>query len=435
MTYIRCVGKLICLPSGKEPNLYPDIAILVSDAVCFDPDSIFNISGGRMLKIGMVCSNEQSNTYNFKTGELLGNRPDYPLMDWVGKLLVNYPYPGDLEQQSIDWVTDIALELERAYQPKFVMLSYANFYLISLLKRRSQYDRESLCQHLFAAVDRFFSQTDMTPFIIGTGGTLPLEGEVDLTELDGFVTASGMGPVYAGLYQPSQRDLDYLHQLEAVQMILPQNRLAQVWKPESNFEGKIPDYILVAARGFAFSNSDSNKSPLYRVNARDNSIPIFAPDPIKSIVDIAPAIKKRLRKERVALVILEGIDCELFAYGIDNCANTYSWYTYLPGEGQYLAMTTGKHLPDHPYPPGYRDYQDTEGRTYPFSGYYRTLPIGTLGSISSKRSIAVGSRSVLTHAASGADISIEGYTRSLKQKGTLAVIDMNKIRKGRTRRR
>lgn len=218
-------------------------------------------------------------------------------------------------------------------------------------------------------------------------------------------------------------------------MILPQDRFAQVWRPPSNFEGGIPNYLLVAARGFAFGTPDSTKRPLYRVNARDNRIPVYAPDPIKSIVDIAPAVKKRLRKERVALVVLEGIDLEHFAFGNDSCSNTYSWYTYLPGEGQYLAMTTGRHIIDHPYPPGYRDYQDEKGKTYPFSGYYRSLPIGTIGSLSSKTSIAVGSRSVLTHVASGADISIEGYTRSLKQKGTLGVIEISKTRKDRTRRR
>lgn len=387
------------------------------------------------MKLGMVTTEQQSNIYNFKTGELLVNSPDHPLMDWLSELLVDYPYPGDLNPQSIDWVTDVAIELERVYQPRFVLLSYANFYLISLFKRCSQADREILCQRLFTAVERFFRQTDMTPFIMGTGGTIPLEGVVDLTELDGCVTANRMGPVYAGLYQPSENDLHYLNQLDAVQMVLPQNRLAQVWNPDNNFEEKIPDYLLVTARGFAFRTPNSSKKPLCRVNARDNAIPIFAPDQVDSIVDIAPAVKKRLRKERVALVVLEGIDREQFMFGSDSCANTYSWYTYLPGEGQYLAITTGKHLPDHPYPPGYRDYQEEGGKTYPFSGYFRSLPTGTLGSTSSRRSIAVGSRSVLTHAVSGADISIEGYTRSLKPKGTLAVIDLNKTRKSRTYRR
>ena len=387
------------------------------------------------MKVGMVCSSKQTQIYNLKSGEPQTNKSNHPLMEWINKLLYNYPYPGDLNPESIDWVTDVALELERVYQPKFVFLSYASYYLISLFTRHGRFDRDFFLQHLFTAVERFISQTGMTPFILGTGGTMPLEGEVDLTELDGLVTASRMGPIYAGLYHPSDRDLYYLNQLEAIQMILPQNRLSQVWKPGSSFEGRIPDYLLVAARGFAFCTPDSSKKPLYRVNARDNAIPIFAPDPIKSIVDIPPAIKKRLRKERVALVVLEGIDREQFMFGSDSCANTYSWYTYLPGEGQYLAITTGKHLPDHPYPPGYRDYQEEGGKTYPFSGYFRSLPTGTLGSTSSRRSIAVGSRSVLTHAVSGADISIEGYTRSLKPKGTLAVIDLNKTRKSRTYRR
>jgi len=387
------------------------------------------------VKVGVICSEEETQYLHFKTGESLENLPKHHLLGSIVQLMKKYPYPGDLAPESIDWVTNVALELEQIYKPKFVFLSYANFYLISLLKHPGLYDQEALRRHLFAEVERFLRQTGLTPFIVGTGGTLPLEGEVDLTELDGFVTASRLGPVYAGLYQPSKRDLYYLNQLEAVQMILPQDRFAQVWRPPSNFEGGIPNYLLVAARGFAFGTPDSTKRPLYRVNARDNRIPVYAPDPIKSIVDIAPAVKKRLRKERVALVVLEGIDLEHFAFGNDSCSNTYSWYTYLPSEGQYLAMTTGRNIIDHPYPPGYRVYQDEKGKTYPFSGYYRSLPIGTIGSLSSKTSIAVGSRSVLTHVASGADISIEGYTRSLKQKGTLGVIEISKTRKDRTRRR
>lgn len=387
------------------------------------------------MKLGVICSGEQSQFLNFKTGEELENIPKHHLLNSMVELMKQHPYPGDLDPLSIDWVTNVALELEQIYKPKLVFLSYASYYLISLLKHPGQYDHQALREHLFAEVERFLSQTGLTPFIIGTGGTLPLEGEIDLTELDGFVTASRLGPVYAGLYEPSKRDLYFLNQLEAVQMILPQERFAQVWRPLSSFEGRIPDYLLVAARGFAFGTPDSTKRPLYRVNGRDNRIPVYAPDTIKSIVDIAPAVKKRLRKERVALIILEGIDPDHFAFGNETCSNTYSWYTYLPEEGQYLAMTTGRHLPDHPYPPGYRDYQDPQDKTYPFSGYYRSLPIGTIGSLPSKTSMAVGSRSVLTHVASGADISIEGYTRSMKHEGTLGVIDINKTRKGRSRRR
>ena len=135
----------------------------------------------------------------------------------------------------------------------------------------------------------------MTPFILGTGGTMPLEGEVDLTELDGLVTASAWVDLCRAV-PPSDRDLYYLNQLEAIQMILPQNRLSQVWKPGSSFEGRIPDYLLVAARGFAFCTPDSSKKPLYRVNARDNAI-LYLLLINQSIVDIAPAIKNAYAKK------------------------------------------------------------------------------------------------------------------------------------------
>lgn len=396
---------------------------------------VFLLIGVGFLKVGVINTDEEKYLIDFKTGEILPGIPSNNMVDWVSNLLHQYSYPGELDLLSIDWVTDMALEVNRVYQPDFIFLSYATPYLISLFMRQGQYDWDAIRSHLFAEVNRFTSQTGYTPYIIGSGGTLPLEGEVDLTSLDGIVTASRMGPVYAGLYQPSERDLHYLNELESVQMILPRERLHQVWVPGINYEGPLPDYLLVAARGFAFRTANSSRRPLYRVNARDNSIPVAAPEAVKSITDISVLIRKRLRKERVALIVLEGIDLDHFYPGAECCSNTFSWYTYLPGEGQYLAMTTGKHLPDHPYPPGYRDYEDFEGKAYPLSGYYRTLPEGTLGSISSIRSAAVGSRSVMTHIAAGADITIEGYTRSMQRLGSMAIVDTVKTRKRRKRRR
>lgn len=381
------------------------------------------------MKVGIVNYNAQNRIFNFQNGDLLNSTPNHNLAAWLGRSLQQFPYPGDLELSSIDWVTDLALEINCTYQPDFMFLSYATPYLLSLFTSEEKLNWDSVRTHLFQQIERFCSESGFTPIIVGTGGTVHLEGEVDLNCLDGIVTSSRLGPIYAGLYQPSGRDMNYLSQMESVQMILPQDRLSKVWTPGPNYEGVIPDYLLVAARGFAFKNYHTRQRRLYRVNARDNLIPVLAPEPIKSIVDIAALVKRRVRREKVALIVAEGIDAEHFDLPYQLCSNTYWWYTYLPGEGQYLAMTTGKHLLCHPYPPGYRDYEEMEGKVFPLSGYFRAMPENTLGSLPSIRSAAVGSRSVMTHVAAGADITIESMSRSMEGFGCMAVFDSDRVPK------
>ena len=302
------------------------------------------------MKIGILNTGTRQEIVDFATGET-NNNIDMSKLSKVQQILDLYSYPGDLEMDSIDWVTDTALAVEKFYKPDFMFLSYATPYFLALFQPEQQLDWDGIKKRLFAQIERFISETGYTPVILGTGGTQPIEAEVDLTGLDGVVTCSRMGPVYAGLYNPTEKDLEYLEQLETVQMVLPKERLVHVWSGGSENKINMPDYLLVASRGYVFHSLVNTKRVLHRVNARDNVIPIESPEPVKSIGDIAGMIKKRLRKERVVFIIAEGIDVEDFYFASHRCTNNYSWYTYLPGEGQYLVAGSGKHLPEHPYPP------------------------------------------------------------------------------------
>lgn len=89
-----------------------------------------------------------------------------------------------------------------------------------------------------------------------------------------------------------------------------------------------------------------------------------------------------------------------------------------------MTINTGRHLPYHSYSPGYKYYiEDTEDREYPFSAFFAKNGLDTLGSKFSGRSAAVGTRSILTHLASGADIAIECFARGLYNYGTIGVIN------------
>ena len=104
------------------------------------------------------------------------------------------------------------------------------------------------------------------------------------------------------------------------------------------------------------------------------------------------------------------------------CRNGKDWYHYEPGDAQYLAITTGRHR-FFDYPVGYKFYEEDSGeRAFPFSGYFTSLPDGTIGQRFAGRSIAVGNKSMFMHTVTGADLCIECFSRNLYNQGVMGVI-------------
>jgi len=153
-------------------------------------------------------------------------------------------------------------------------------------------------------------------------------------------------------------------------------------------------------------------------------LPVNTSESVQNITDIAGAVRRLLEKNKVALILLEGVGLEDFPWECSGCSSTYGDYIYSGPDELYHSICTGQHLPFHPFPPGYRYYDDDgENKPWPFSGPYLSMPSQALGADPGIRSAAVGSRSVLTHVTSGADIAVECFARSLYNYGTLAVLD------------
>jgi hypothetical protein len=139
-------------------------------------------------------------------------------------------------------------------------------------------------------------------------------------------------------------------------------------------------------------------------------------------VRIAGALEMA-RQRRVALILVEAVGCQTFPVAFEPVDNTCGWYRYAVGDTQYLAIGTGRHFVEHPYPPRYRyELYDDEAKPYPFSGIFRELPPDAIGRRCPGRSAAVGARAVMTHAAFGADITIECFVRALYNHGVMATI-------------
>lgn len=318
----------------------------------------------------------------------------------LSELVNSNPYPGDLKVESYNWITETALYMDKAYNPNFMFISYANPYYASLHTHPDDLNWEDHLEQLFYEVGRFVNETDYIPIIIGTGGTYPIEGIIDLSGLDGAANYNWPGLVYNSLYNTTPKDLKLIEKDASIQMIIPCERLRVMVEEPKNY---LPDYFLLAKRGYAFLNEMSES--VYRVNARDVNVPIIAPQSIHNISQVNKLIKSLLYKQkRVVLIILEGISCTDFRWNYQTCSNTYSWFTYLPEEFQYLTIGTSFKLP-------YLLNKFCSSQLT-FDKFLLKLPYEnrTIGNKLNIRSAAIGSRRTLTHLASGADISLEcGY--------------------------
>ncbi len=311
-------------------------------------------------------------------------------------------YPGDLNLNSYDWITEAALRMDATYNPNFMFLSYANPYYAAIHTPPNVLMWEKHLEKLYYEVERFINQTDYIPIIVGTGGTYVLEDRVDLSYLEGRVNFNWPGSVYASVYNSTAKDLKMMKKDNAIQMVIPRDRL-RVMAEEP--QEKLPDYFLIARRGFALTDADINN--IHRVNARDAVIPVSAPRPVNSISKINKLVRNLLaQQKRVVLIILEGISCSDFKWDYQPCSNTYSWFTYLPEGFQYLTLGTGLELLK------FNVFSKFCSNNINFNNYLKNLALEgkIIGSKNKIKSAAIGSRKTLTHIASGADITVEcGY--------------------------
>ena len=163
----------------------------------------------------------------------------------------------------------------------------------------------------------------------------------------------------------------------------------------------------------------------YKISAKDEFIPVYTDlGEVRSMVEVKKIIQDNISNKKIALILVEGIGINDFKLPYQKCSNKYKWYTYEQSEDHYLSLLTGKHFQYNDYPSGYKYYvEDNNEKKFPYSGPYTDFPSETVGKSIDVKSAAVGSRGILTHMASGADISIECFARQLYNYGTMAIIN------------
>ena len=363
-----------------------------------------------------------------QTVDLRSGRPttdDSPRAEMVRGVLARHPFPGDRDPRGNAWVTDAALDLIRSYDPGFVFLTYARQYYSARYSTLRPGERAEMVEAALAEADRFARESGYTTIVVGTCGMTEATAIVDLTGLDGLAVAANWSTRYAGIYDPSPRDLDFLAAHPHLERIASRQEILELFGGGPEDGKRLPDYMAVMRTG-CYCNTVSLRR-LVMIPDAAPTMPVSAnigpAEGLVAITDIKARLLARLAAgEKLAVAYLESVGCDDFPLPHIPVANGRSWYRYEPGDAHYLALTTGRHNV-FSHNGGYRYYlDDSEAKPYPFSGYFIELPKGTIGEDYAGRSIAVGNRSMFMHVATGCDIAVECFARNLYNQGLMAVI-------------
>lgn len=371
------------------------------------------------MSVAILDARQWQRTVDLRTGRQV--EAEGPLVDKVRAVVDRHPFPGDRDPGGNAWVVDTALDLLDVYDPGFVFLTLARQYYSARYSPLEPEERAAMAQAALDEADRFARESGFVTVVIGTGGLTPATTSIDLSDLDGLAVASNWSARYAGLYDPSDRDIARLSAHPGLERLATREEILPLFGGGPGDGARLPDVMVVAKEGHYYKNTSLRR--LVMIPARNTFIPVSANlGPVASITDIKARILDALRGHKVALVLLEGVGRADFKAPYNDCRNGVDWYCYEPVDGQYLALTTGRHAVFE-HNGGYRYFlDDSEHKPYPFSGYFTKLPTGTIGQDYPGKSIAVGNRSMFMHVTTGCDIACECFARNLYNQGVMAVI-------------
>ncbi|MDD2715082.1 MAG: hypothetical protein PHW04_04200 [Candidatus Wallbacteria bacterium] len=372
------------------------------------------------MSIVIVDAREWQNMLDLKTGEKI--QVENYSTEILRGVLQRHHYPGDVDQLSNRWVSETALDLIGQYHPQLVCLMYSRQYFISRFNPLSETERIRLLEEVFSEVEFMLAQSGYTPVIVGTGNLTEHIAELDLNGLDGLAISGNWSARYAGLHKPTPKDLAYLSTLPEIERIAARQELIDLFPGAECILERIPEYLLVAKEGFTFRTSGTPGRKIYRVPGISYQIPVATPlGNVETITGLRKLVRDNLKDHKIALIILEGIGEQDFRTPYSASKNSMGWYYYEPGENQLLTMSTGTQQV-FAFPNGYNYLEENDNKEFPFSGYFKKIPAGTIAEDSGFRSIAVGNHSMHTHMVFGADICVECFARNLYNQGCMGVI-------------
>ena len=373
------------------------------------------------MSITVLDAREWQTLVDLRTGKKVESPGS--VVEMVKGVLQRHPYPGDMDAASNRWVTDTALDLIRDYRPRFAFLTYAAQYFSGRYTTMTKKARAEMISGAFSEAERFIDASGFSAIVVGTGDMTPLLGLIDVTGVDGLAISTHWSARYAGLHGPSPDDLKLLKEHPHIEKIVPRGEVVRLFAGTPEQALRVPEYLMLAREGYAFRTiSGVMKTPVM-IPSLNFTVPVHAPGRvIEAVTGIRDVLEQDAAEHNVVLVVMEGVGLKEFPWPHASCRNGKEWYYYEPGDAQYLTIAAGEHR-FLDYPTGYKYFDEVDAtKEYPFSGYFTSIPHGTFASRFAGKSIAVGNKSMFMHMVTGADVTVECFTRNLYNQGTMAVI-------------
>lgn len=342
------------------------------------------------------------------------NRP-VPLQ----KIISENPYPGDMTPTSDAWVTDMALAAIDAYTPDLAVVTYAQ----CAFTARHREDDETYRDFVGIAekeIQRLITATGYDYLVIGLGDMVPTRGTINLEKHIHGIASADEG--IACLYHTSQGDMEAVAMLEGVQAVHSrkaiQEMLGQKLDPDMYGE-----YFVLPKEGYRFLALSSVSRFSHRTDALDLEVPAYASISIpKHLSEIRGSVMNSVAQGRkVLLIILDGVGSRAFPFEKTPVGNTVGDIAYASSLHQYMVISTGEKI--YPYFFAYPHWKSAS-RINPFSRHtpFLTDCLTTEVRSAGKLAVSIGNRSIMTHTAFPADLTIECHCASLHHYGTLEVI-------------
>jgi pyruvate formate lyase activating enzyme len=329
------------------------------------------------------------------------------------------PYPGDMIPTSDTWVTDMALEAVREFSPDLLVATYSQCSFVA----RHREDRKLYREFVAIAhreIQRLITSTGYEYLVVGLGDMVPVKGTINLERHIRGIASADEG--IAALFHPGPDDALAVSRLDGVSAVHPRGDIEEMlgWRLDPEICG---EYFVVPREGWRFLAFSSSSRFSHRIDAMDATVPVYssiaAPGHLREIRGVLADAVSSGRK--LLLVILDGVGNRSFPFEGTSIGNTMVGIPYASSLHQYMVISTGEELCPHffAYP-----HWKSSPRVNPFARHapYLTDCITADVRRSGRTAVSVGNRSIITHTAFPADLTIECHCSALHHYGTLEVI-------------
>jgi len=366
-------------------------------------------------------------TVDLKTGKpcLINETVAAPLR----ALASRYPYPGDQNDKGVDWVTEVARETVKLYNPQFLYLNYNQPIFNGLYRPQQTEQRQQTIKKIFSDCQSFAEQNNFSLVMVGMGDTVPLQGYISEPRLQGLLMASAWSHYLGGLLKAEAGDLKLLQANEHIAAIISKEDLASTYQLTADYYKLLPQHLLIAKEGYSFKGVFSHNQNMHYTECVQTHLPVYSQIGYSQHIEGLNGLMRNAldNEKKVLLVVVEGLGEADFALPYQMLNNLRGQIPY-NGYSLIHTLASGEKMECCPLPPVFDMTAQSElPRIYPLSMSVQKLPENSIACRSDLRSAAIGSRSMVTHTALNADLNIECYVRSSNNMGVMLVVREDKL--------